>query len=67
MRSALSLDCLKTIDAALLGRSLEVYEIHRLDFAEVYLVAQAESAGVGAIVSFDRTIDRVTTVRPREP
>jgi predicted nucleic acid-binding protein len=67
MRSALTLDCLKTIDAALLGRALEVYEIDRLDFAEAYLVAQAESTGVGAIVSFDRTIDRVASVRRREP
>jgi predicted nucleic acid-binding protein len=48
-------------------RRLEVYELERLDFAEAYLVAQAEATGVGEIVSFDRAIDRVTTVTRREP
>lgn len=67
MRSALSLDCLKTTDPGLLRRALEVYELDRLDFAEAYLVAQAEHTGVGQIASFDREIDRVTSVRRREP
>jgi predicted nucleic acid-binding protein len=39
----------------------------RLDFAEAYLVACAESAGVGTIASFDEAIDRVTTVTRMEP
>jgi len=44
-----------------------VYELDRLDFAEAYLVAQAETSGVGAVVSFDRSLDRVGTVRRYEP
>jgi predicted nucleic acid-binding protein len=38
-----------------------------LDFAEAYLVAQAERSGVGAVASFDKAIDRVATVRRIEP
>ncbi len=48
-------------DHSLLLRALEVYELDCLDFAEAYLVASAEATGVGAILSFDRSIDRVTT------
>ncbi|MGL4743794.1 MAG: hypothetical protein ACRCXL_05330 [Dermatophilaceae bacterium] len=48
-------------------RSIEVYEHDRLDDAEAYLVACAESTGVGRIASFDRTIDRVVTVARVEP
>lgn len=39
----------------------------RLDFAKAYLVAHTEATGVGEIVSFDRSIDRVGTVTRREP
>ena len=46
---------------------IEVYEVERLDFAEAYLVASAEASGVEAIASFDRSIDRVATVRRIEP
>jgi predicted nucleic acid-binding protein len=48
-------------------RALEVYELDRLDFAEAYLVAQAEATGVGEIISFDRSLDRVASVSRREP
>jgi predicted nucleic acid-binding protein len=44
-----------------------VYELDRLEFAEAYLVAQAEATGIGEIVSFDRSIDRVANVSRREP
>jgi predicted nucleic acid-binding protein len=56
-----------TVDPALLLRAIEVYEIDRLDFAEAYLVACAESTGIGRIPSFDPTIDRVSTVERVEP
>jgi predicted nucleic acid-binding protein len=55
------------VDAELLQRAVEVYELDRLDFADAYLVASAERSGVGLIVSFDRAIDRVGTVRRVEP
>ena len=45
----------------------EIYEVDRVDFAEAYLVACAESTGVNAIVSFDKSIDRVDTVERVEP
>ncbi len=52
---------------ALLLRAIETYEIDRLDFAEAYLVACAETTGGGRVASFDRSIDRVTTVERVEP
>ncbi len=59
MRAAIALPSIKTVDGATLLRALEVYEVDRLDFAEAYLVAQAEATGVGAVLSFDKSIDRV--------
>jgi predicted nucleic acid-binding protein len=67
IRSLLALDSAISVDTALLLRALEVYEIERLDFAEAYLVACAESTGVRAVASFDRSIDRVGTVQRIEP
>jgi predicted nucleic-acid-binding protein len=67
MRAAIALPAIATIDEDLLMRALEVYELERLDFAEAYLVAQAETTGVGAVLSFDRSIDRLESVERREP
>jgi predicted nucleic acid-binding protein len=55
------------VDRDVLLRAVEVYETDRLDFAEAYLVANAESTGIGGIASFDRSIDRVHTVERIEP
>ena len=44
-----------------------VYELERLDFAERYPVAEAETMVVNRIASFDRAIDRVSTVERIEP
>jgi predicted nucleic acid-binding protein len=66
-RAVIAFPAMVVLDPAVLLRAIEVYELHRLDFAESYLVAQAERSGVGAVASFDRTIDRVTTVRRLEP
>ena len=67
MRSLTAMRSMITVDPALLLRAIEVYETDRLDFAEAYLVACAESTGIGRIASFDRTIDRVLTVDRVEP
>ncbi len=67
MRSLITMRSVVTVDPSLLLRAIEVYEIDRLDFAEAYLVACAESTGVGRLASFDRAIDRVTTVERIEP
>lgn len=67
VRSLLAFDAVVTVDPALLLRAVEVYEVNRLDYAEAYLVACAESTGVARIASFDRSIDRVGTVERIEP
>jgi predicted nucleic-acid-binding protein len=67
MRAAIALPAVSVIDAALLLRALEAYEVDRLDFAEAYLVASAEATGVRAILSFDRSIDRLRTATRIEP
>ena len=67
MRSALALPAIETVDPATLLRALEIYERNRLDFAEAYLVAQAEASGVNEILSFDRSIDRIAGVKRTEP
>ena len=67
MRAAVALASIRVTDESSLLRALEVYELERLDFAEAYLVAQAEATGVGAIASFDRSIDRVASIARREP
>jgi predicted nucleic acid-binding protein len=67
LRAILGFPAIRVLDVELLQRAVEVYEAHRLDFADAYLVANAERTGIGLIVSFDRTIDRVGTVRREEP
>lgn len=67
MRAAIALPSIRVVDAALLLRTLGLYERERLDFADAYLVASAEATGVGAVMSFDRAIDRVGTIARVEP
>ncbi|MBA2238979.1 MAG: PIN domain-containing protein [Lysobacter sp.] len=67
MRAAIALASIETVDPAALLRALEVYELDRVDFAEAYLVAQAEATGVNEILSFDRAIDRIDSITRREP
>lgn len=67
IRSVVEFDSVVCVDSALLLRAIEVYETDRVDFAEAYLVACAESTGVGKIASFDRSLDRVATIERVEP
>lgn len=67
LRAVLGFPAIRVLDTELLQRTVEVYEVHRLDFADAYLVASAERTGVGVVASFDRAIDRVGTVRRDEP
>jgi predicted nucleic acid-binding protein len=67
VRAVIAFPAIGVVDESLLLRALEVYEVHRLDFAEASLVAHAETSGVNAVVSFDKTIERVPTVRRVEP
>jgi len=67
LRAVLAFPAIRVLDADLLQRAVEVYEVHRLDFAGAYLVASAERTGVGVIASFGRAIDRVATIRREQP
>jgi predicted nucleic-acid-binding protein len=67
VRAIVAFPAIVVADEPLLLRALEVYEVERIDFAEAYLIASAEASGVETIASFDRAIDRVTTVRRVEP
>jgi predicted nucleic-acid-binding protein len=62
VRSLLTQRSIVMVDRDVLMRTVEVYESDRLDFAEAYLVACAESTGAGRVASFDRSIDRVSTI-----
>src|SRR5436305_14729963 len=59
VRSLIAFESVVCVDPALLLRAAEVYETDRIDFAEAYLVACAETTAVGVIASFDRSLDRV--------
>ena len=67
LRAIVAFPSIRVVDAELLLRAVEVYDVHRLDFADAYLVASAERSGLGQIASFDRGIDRVGTVTRVEP
>ena len=67
LRAVLAFPAIRVIDADLLQRAIEVYDVLRLDFADAYLVASAERTGIGVIASFDRGIDRAVTIRREEP
>ena len=67
VRAIIAFPAITVLDQDLLLRALEIYELDRIDFAEAYLVASAERSGVNNVVSFDRSIDRVRTIRRIEP
>lgn len=67
IRSLIAFDSIVCVDPALLLWAIEAYEIDRIDFAEAYLVACAETTGVGRVASCDRSIDRVGTIQRIEP
>lgn len=67
LRAILAFPSIRVVDVELLQRAVEIYDLHRLDFADAYLVASAERAGVNAVASFDRSIDRVGSIQREEP
>lgn len=66
-RSLLALDSIVTADHDVLLRSLDLYELQKLDYGEAYLVALAETSGIEKIASFDRRLDRVKTIERVQP
>lgn len=67
VRSLVAFDSVVCVDPALVLRTAEVYETDRIDFADAYLVACAESTGIGKVASFDRSLDRVPSIERIEP
>ena len=67
LRDLLDFEAVRVVDSDILQRTIELFETHPIDFADAYLVAAAESTGVGVVASFDHDIDRVATVTREEP
>ena len=67
LRSLLAMPSVRVEDPAVLDRSLEVYELAALGYADAYLIARAELGGVGRIASFDRRLRSHATVTVEEP
>jgi predicted nucleic acid-binding protein len=67
LRAILGFPHIRAADPELLQRTVEIYDVNGLDFAAAYLIASAERSGIGVVASFDRSIDRVRTVRREEP
>ena len=67
LRAILGFPHIRPADPELLQRTVETYDVNGLDFAAAYLIASAERSGIGVVASFDRSIDRVRTVRRDEP
>ncbi len=63
MRAAFALPAVDVPNMVLLLRTLEVLEQEHIGFADAYLVANAEVTGVGEVASFDKSIDRIRSVR----
>lgn len=66
LRSVLALPAVQCGHAALLHRTIEIYE-EGADFTDAYLIAFAEADSIPAIVSFDRGIRDLPDVQRIEP
>ena len=66
-RSLLAMTSVTVVDRDLLLRALEHYDSSRLDFAETYHAAAAELWGIDRVASFDKALDRITTIERHEP
>ena len=66
-RSIVGFPSIVVSDELLLLRAIAVYELHRIDFQDAYLIASAERSGVGAVASFDHDVERTRTVRRIDP
>ena len=67
IRALVAFDSIVVVDPALLLRAIELYEVERIDFADAYLVANAETTGIGRVASFDRDLDRLAGIERVEP
>jgi predicted nucleic acid-binding protein len=67
VRAVLEFPTVSVLNTQVLYRSLHLFEAEGLDYAEAYLVALAESAGIERIAPLDRSRDRIETVTRVEP
>lgn len=67
VRSMLALPSIMVVDLDLILRALQHYESARVDFADAYVGALAELSGWPTVISFDRDIDKMKTVKRVEP
>jgi len=51
LRAILGFPAIRVTDAELLQRTVEIYDVNGLDFAEAYLIASAERSGIGVVAS----------------
>lgn len=58
---------IRVMDVDLALRAVGLYETGRLNMADAYLVAAAETWGIESVASFDRAFDRVESVTRIEP
>jgi predicted nucleic-acid-binding protein len=65
MRSTIAFPPIETVDTP--APSARDLRTRPPRLRRAYLICQAEATGVGKIVSFDRSIDRITTITRREP
>lgn len=65
-RSLLGMHSIDVPNRGLLRRAVEIYDVYHVHFAEAYLSALAEGSD-GAVVSFDRDLDRIGSIRRIEP
>ncbi|MFP3907617.1 MAG: PIN domain-containing protein [Acidimicrobiales bacterium] len=67
IRSLVAFESVICVDPALMLRTVELFELERMDFADAYLVANAETTGVDRVASFDRDLDRIPGIDRVEP
>ena len=67
VRSIVGYRSVRVADLDLILRAVDLYDVERLDFADAWVVAAAERAGVRQVASFDRALDRVPTIDRVEP
>lgn len=67
VRSLVAFESILCVDPPLLLRAIELYELEAIDFADAYLVANAEATGIGRVASFDRDLDDLPGIVRVEP
>ena len=67
IRSIVGFRSIRVADLDLILRAVDLYETDRMDFADAWVVAAAEEAGVRSVTSFGRGLDRIPTIDRIEP